>query len=162
MQLKEIAFESNAEFVQIIPGVEPALVSTFEVVIYEQRSFINICYPYRLLERVLGRTGMKQWISSATTPVPPAVRERYENTVRMVNVQVRAELGRTRLPVVELQNLEVGDVIPLQQKISDPIKVFVGTQEKFKAAPGRSGRHRALRIMSLVDNQLETDDDEHR
>jgi flagellar motor switch protein FliM len=162
MQLKEIAFESNAEFVQIIPGVEPALVSTFEVVIYEQRSFINICYPYRLLERVLGRTGMKQWISSATTPVPPAVRERYEGTVRGVDVQLRAELGRAKIPVSELKNLEVGDVIPLMQKVTDPIRLFVGSHEKFKAAPGRAGRHRALRITHLIEGQTEHEDDEHR
>lgn len=162
IQLKEIAFETNAEFVQIIPGVEPALVSTFEVVIYEQRSFINICYPYRLLERVLGRTGMKQWISSATTKVSPAVRERYESTVRTVDVQVRAELGRAILPVSDLKNLEIGDVIPLKQKTDAAVRVFVGSQEKFKAAPGRSGRRRALQITSLVENQSFTEDDEHR
>ncbi|MEX0821415.1 MAG: flagellar motor switch protein FliM [Rhodothermales bacterium] len=162
MALKEVAFESNAEFVQIIPGVEPALVSTFEVVIYEQRSFINICYPYRLLERVLGRTGMKQWISSATTQVSPAVRERYENTVRGVDVEVRAELGRARLPVAELRDLAVGDVIPLRQKIGDSIRVFVDKQDKFRAAPGRAGKRRALQIMELIETELTPEDNEHR
>ncbi|WP_243663247.1 flagellar motor switch protein FliM [Rhodothermus marinus] len=78
IHLEEAGFESNAEFVQILPGVEPALVATFEVSIYEQRSFINICYPYILLERILGHSAMKQWRSSSTTEVPPAVRQRYE------------------------------------------------------------------------------------
>ena len=97
IQIEEIAFESNAEFVQIIPGVEAALVVTFEVAIYEQKSYINICYPYMLLERMLGRSGMKQWVSSATTEVSPKVREQYEDTVRTVMVALRAELGRARL-----------------------------------------------------------------
>lgn len=160
--LTEIAFESNAEFVQIIPGVEPALVCTFEVVIYEQRSFINICYPYRLLERVLGRTGMKQWVSAATTPVSPLIRERYEDTVRTVDVELRAELGRTRLPVSELLNLEVGDVIPLQRRVSEPIQVFIGTREKLKARAGRAGKRRALRVVEIMDPQPLSDEDESR
>ena len=74
LSLEEASFESNAEFVQIIPGVEPAMVSTFEVSIYEQHSFLNICYPCILLERMLGRTGIKQWLSNATADVPDAVR----------------------------------------------------------------------------------------
>jgi len=160
IKLNEVAFESNAEFVQIIPGVEPALVSTFEVVIYEQRSSINICYPYRLLERVLGRTGMKQWISSATTKVSPAVREVFESKVRTVDVELRAELGRARLPVSELKNLEIGDVIPLRQKVSECVRLFVGKQEKFKAVPGRSGRRMALEITDLVENHFLSDDDD--
>lgn len=162
MKLNEIAFETNAEFVQIIPGVEPVLVSTFEVVIYEHRLSINICYPYRLLERVLGRTGMKQWISSATTEVPPQIRDRYEKAVRAVDVEVRAELGRAVLPLAELKDLEVGDVIPLRQKVSDSVRVFVGDEEKFRASPGRSGRRRALQITHMLDNQFISEEDEQR
>ena len=43
MKFQESSIESNAEFVQIIPGSEPAIVATFEVTVYDQRSFINIC-----------------------------------------------------------------------------------------------------------------------
>ena len=71
MKFRESGFESNAEFVQIIPGSEPSIVATFEVTVYEQRSFLNICYPYLLIEGALGRTGMKQWMSTATTEVSP-------------------------------------------------------------------------------------------
>lgn len=160
IRFNEVAFETNAEFVQIIPGVEPAIVITFEVVVYEQRSAINICYPYRLLERTPGRTGMKQWISSTTTQVSREVRERFESTVRTVDLELRAELGRAKLPLFELKNLEIGDVIPLRQKVTDAVRVFVGKQEKFRAVPGRTGRHRSLQISELVENQLSQDDDE--
>ena len=153
--LKEEAFESNAEFVQIIPSVEPALVSSFEVTIYDQRSFINICYPYILLERMIGRTGMRQWISSATTEVDPKVRRRYEEALRETRAELRAELGRVRLPVRELTELRTGDVIPLQRRTSEPVSVYVGEQEKFKAAAGASGRRRALRILDVVKPQEE-------
>ncbi len=160
IELSEVAFESNAEFVQIIPGVEPALVSTFEVVIYDQRSSINICYPYRLLERVLGRTGMKQWISSATTQVSPGVRSIFEDKVRTVDVEMRAELGRALVPVSELIDLEVGDVIPLRTRVKDTVSLFVGGQEKYRASVGQCGRRMALQITSSVENQSFTEEDD--
>ncbi len=160
IQLEEIAFESNAEFVQILPGVEPALVATFEVTIYEQRSFINICYPYILLERMLGHSAMKQWMSSATSEVPPQVRQRYEERLEKIELELRAEIGRTRIPLSELLTLEVGDVIVLERRINEPIQVYIGEHEKFKATPGRSGKYRALRILEVVLPELPVEEDE--
>ena len=149
INLVEDAFESNAEFVQIIPGVEPALVATFEVTVYEQHSYLNVCYPYLLLERMLGRAGMKQWISSATSKVPAAVRERYEDRLRGITVEMRAELGRSRLPINELMQLQEGDVIPLERRVNEPILVFVGKHEKFTAVAGKAGKYRALRVLEV-------------
>ncbi len=154
IHLEEVAFESNAEFVQIIPGVEPALVATFEVTVYDQHSYINVCYPYLLLERMLGRAGMKQWISSATSKVPEAVRNRYENTLRAITVELRAELGRTRLPISELMKLQAGDVIPLERRANEPIRVFVGAKEKFTAKAGKAGKHRAVRVLEVSETHL--------
>ena len=153
IHLVEDTFESNAEFVQIIPGVEPALVATFEVKVYEQHSYLNICYPYLLLERMLGRAGMKQWISSATSKVPAAVRERYEDRLRSITVEMRAELGRSRLPINELMQLQEGDVIPLERRVNEPILVFVGKQEKFTAVAGKAGKYRALRVLEVIEEQ---------
>ena len=154
IQLDEVAFESNAEFVQIIPGVEPALVATFEVSVYDQHSYINVCYPYLLLERMLGRAGMKQWITSATSQVPQAVRNRYEDALRTITVEMRAELGRTRLPINELLLLQEGDVIPLERRTNEPIRIFVGAKEKFLAKAGKAGKYRALRVLEVSETHL--------
>ena len=160
LSLREDTFESNAEFVQIIPAVEPALVITFEVSVYEQRSFINICYPYLLLERILGRTGMKQWISSATTDATPEERRRYEEAVRAMDVVLRAELGRTKLPLSEMMKLEEGDALMLSRRVNEPVRVFVGDEEKFSAVAGRSGKRRALHITSVMEPLTDLEEDE--
>jgi len=151
LHLEEVAFESNAEFVQIIPGVEPALVATFEVWIYEQRSFLNICYPYIMLEKMLGRAGLKQYISSATSPAPPEERATFEDGLQDVEVELRAELGRSTLPLTELLALEVGDVIPLQRRTTEPMRVLIGNATKFKASVGKTGKYRALRILDVFE-----------
>lgn len=160
IELEEVAFESNAEFVQIIPGVEPALVGTFEVSIYEQHSFINICYPYILLERMLGRTGIKQWLSSTTSEVEESVRLRYEDALKSTEVELRAELGKATLPISDLMNLEVGDVIPLQQRVKEPIRVYVGDRETFRAMTGKAGKRRALKVLEVNEPKSFGEDNE--
>ena len=158
INLIEDAFESNAEFVQIIPGVEPALVATFDVKVYEQRSYVKICYPYLLLEQMLGGAGKKQWVSSATNQVSAPVRERYEDRLRSITVEMHAELGRARLPLQELMQLQEGDVIPLERRSNEPILVFIGEEVKFTATAGKAGKYRALRVLEVAEpQQLEED-----
>ena len=150
IKLSEKGFESSAEFVAIASDAEPVLVSSFKVKVHDRHSFINICYPYLLLKHITGGKGRRQEIASATADVPAPVRQRYEDTLRCTKTELRAELGRTRLPVQELMQLQPGDVIPLEQRTRDAIPVYVGEQERFRAAAGISGRRRALQILDTV------------
>jgi flagellar motor switch protein FliM len=56
--------------------------------------------------------------------------------------------------------LEEGDVILLNQRKDEPIHVYVGEQAKFKAAPGKAGNHRALRVMKVLNTDTPTKEDE--
>lgn len=150
MDLAPVAFESNAEFIQITSAAASTFAVRFEVNVYEQQTSTTLCYPYLMLERLLSRSGMKQMASKATSEVPPAVRGRYQETLRDVTVELHAELGQTRLPLSALQALEVGDVIPLQGRVDEPVRVFVNTQETFRAAAGKAGKRRALRILDVL------------
>lgn len=156
IELEVEAFETNAEFVQIIPAAEPAFVANYTVTIYEETSTINICYPYILLEKMLSSSDMKQWLSSAVSEAPPEVRDRYERRLQATEVEVRAELGRARVPLPELLRLEEGDVIPLQRRVKDPVHVYVNGRRKFAASAGNSGSRRAIKITETRD-QIETD-----
>lgn len=153
VELEQVSIESNAEFIQIMPGVEPVLVAIFEVTIYDQRAFINICYPYFLIEKLLGQPGVKQRISGAVPNTSPEVQAQVERSLRATTVLLRAELGRTRLSLQELMQLQVGDVIPLTHRVDEPLPVYIDTRAKFKAAVGKSGKRHALRIMDVLETE---------
>ncbi len=160
MKFQESSIESNAEFVQIIPGSEPAIVATFEVTVYDQRSFINICYPYLLMEDALDKTGMTQLMATATADTPPEEREDYEQNIRTMDVEMRAVLGHTNLLLSDLMSLEEGDVILLNQRKDEPIKVYIGDEVKVKAAPGKAGNRRALRVLNVLNTDTPIKEDE--
>ena len=160
LKLRESSFESNAEFVQIIPGSEAAIVVTFEVTVQEQRSFINICYPYLLMESSLGRSGTKKWTTMTTIEMTEEEREQYEGSLRDIGLNLRALLGQANINFNDLMNLEEGDVVLLNQRRDLPIDIYVGNQPKFQAAPGKAGNYRALRIMRILNTDTPNKEDE--
>jgi flagellar motor switch protein FliM len=64
---------------------------------------------------------------------------------------VRAVLGASRVPAADLANLAAGDVIVLEREVDDPLRVFVGNEERFAAYAGTRRNRLALQIAGLVD-----------
>ncbi len=159
--LEHVAFETNAEFVQIIPGVEPVMVITLEVNVYDRRTLINICYPYLVLERMLTRSGTKRWLKNFQNRLTGETGTRIKKALSKVEVSLRAELGRTRLTLRQIGSLQEGDVIPLTRRIQEPLEVYVAGALKFKAEPGKVGKRHALRIVEIIEPNLvpEEEDD---
>jgi flagellar motor switch protein FliM len=89
----------------------------------------------------------------------PSVRLNYEEALRRTEVELKAELGRTRLSIEEILELSEGDVIALDRRISDPINVVVGNIPQFKALIGKSGTRKALRITEIIQTEETEDDD---
>jgi flagellar motor switch protein FliM len=58
------------------------------------------------------------------------------HTLKNTKINVKSIIGETTLALNELQHIEVGDVILLEnQKLTDPIKVIVGDSILFNAVP---------------------------
>jgi flagellar motor switch protein FliM len=55
-------------------------------------------------------------------------------------------LVRTRIPANDLANLEVGDVIPTEQRHDQPVQVAVDGRIRFLARPGEMDGRKAIRI----------------
>ena len=147
--IHEVDFESNAEFIQILPSMEPGIVSAFEMRVQGRLVPLNLFYPYSLLDKMIGGAGMRRWAANATQEVPAPVRTQYEGALRSMDVELRAELGRTRLSIAEITGLREGDVIPLQRWTKDPLRVTIGDRETLVAAAGRAGKQYALRVLEV-------------
>lgn len=75
-----------------------------------------------------------------------------ENTVRHVPMQLVVKLGETRIHVSELLNLQPGDVIILDQRVSDPLRAEVCGRGVFQGWPGRIGSRQAFQIAGAIDH----------
>ena len=59
------------------------------------------------------------------------------------------ELGSARLTLGRLAALKAGDVILLDQRISEPLRAQVGGSERFDVWAGAEGRAQAVRVHSV-------------
>lgn len=81
-----------------------------------------------------------------------AVRPRLELLVRELPVEVTVSLGTVELPLSYLAGLRAGDVIVLNQRVSEPLPATVAGQRKYRVWPGRVGSRQAFRIASVIES----------
>ncbi len=150
LALRQVGYEQEAPFVQLLPDDAPVVIVTFEACVREQCAPLRLCYPFSFVHQVMNAPGAGRQVSEPPDETPGPVRERYEEAVGSTAVALTAELGRTRLPLGDLLHLAVGDVIPLRRRPTEALPVYVGEHQRFRATAGRSGSRCALRIVEAL------------
>jgi flagellar motor switch protein FliM len=74
-----------------------------------------------------------------------------DSTVQQISMEMIVRLGGAKLHVADLLNLQPGDVIVLDQRVSEPLAVEVCKSVMFRGWPGRIGTRQALQVSELVD-----------
>jgi len=75
-----------------------------------------------------------------------ASRQQLEARAMEIPAQLVVRLGESQLDVADLANLSAGDVIILDQKISDPLAAAIAGETVFHGWPGRVGSRQAFKI----------------
>ena len=68
---------------------------------------------------------------------------------------MRAELARGSADFSDLQEIKVGDILPMETEIDDPTVIYVQDEPKFLGRPGRFGRKNAVQIIKSIDQASE-------
>jgi flagellar motor switch protein FliM len=102
---------------------------------------------------LLPRKGiMEQLIQPVQEPIEvnAADRQLMESLVREMPVDLAVVLGSAEVTLTQLALLHEGDVVVLEQKVSEPLNAKVGGANKFQVWPGVVGRRQAVQIESTV------------
>lgn len=149
--------EHNPQFTQIVSPTEMVVVITLEAKIGGSEGMINFCLPYLLLEPIITKLSTHFWFSSTakeyTTETIAVLRKKIEKT----KVPLTVQLGGTKITVGELLDLQKGDVVTLDQKVSSCLDIIIGSKVKFLAKPGVVGSKVAVQIESIVAEGDDTD-----
>ena len=87
---------------------------------------------------------------AAAGPVPAAGRSSMEPAVRGVPVPLAVVLGSVELPLAQVSRLRAGDVLILEQRVSEPLTARVAGAPKIRVWPGRVGTRQAVEIESVL------------
>lgn len=154
MSLYVESYEANPQFVQIAPASESAVVISCEIVIRDSTYPMNLCFPYFVLEPLMANltTG---WTNMSTKKIRPEEKNELIERVRLSKLPVRAQLGSTTISMGEYLALKIGDVVLMDQRTEDPVKVWIDKKVKFWAEPGNSKLQQAIRITRVISDQEE-------
>ena len=142
--------ETNSQFAQIIAPSEMSAIITMNMRIGNVEGMVNVCMPYEVLEPVIDKLNTKYWYSTIRGVDKSANRELVEVAIAKAKIPVKAELGRSTISVKDFVNIQKGDIIKLDTKVSDQLGVFVGNIKKFYAFPGTSSDSYAVKISQVI------------
>lgn len=157
IQVEQKSFETNPQFIQIVPPGETVVVVSFQVKLFQSTGLLTICYPFVALEPIITKLSAQNWIDATKKKLHKTDRDVNLNNLKEVGVDLSAELLGTTIRMRDFLDLEVGDVIPSEKKISAPIDVFVNHRHKYRARPGLSGKKRAFQIVDV--NELSSEEE---
>lgn len=142
--------EVNSQFAQIVPPNETIALVTLNIGVGAAEGMINMCIPYIVIEPILDKLSTKYWFSTARRDISTKEVKLLKERILQTVVPIRAELGSSKIKVKDIINLQKGDVIKLNVKKNDPIKLKVGTYVKFLGKPGKVNNNMAVQVTNVV------------
>lgn len=138
--------EMHTQFANIASPSEVVVCTTFNVEVGDQGGEIHMCFPYAALEPIRdilyssvqgdGHEPDRRWIRQLTEQVQSA------------DVELVAELARTRITVGQLMRLRVGDVVELPLK--ELINAHIGNVPIAECRFGAVNNHIAIRVERML------------
>lgn len=100
--------------------------------------------PHHVMQELVNRAGEEE-----PALIQQDAPRKLETLVRELPVEVAVELGMVELSLSQLAGLAPGDLLILNQRVSEPLTVRVDNRAKFRGWPGRVGSRQSLQIESL-------------
>jgi flagellar motor switch protein FliM len=150
IQTQVHSFEMNPQFAQVAPSSETAVVMFFEINVRNTTFPMNICFPYFVLDPLIQKLSSENWVGHSLLKKTDSDRERIEHSLRQTEVEMTVCLGETSLKPREILELEAGDVIVLETKVGNPLKVSVEDRIRFMVMPGILEKKKAMVIENVL------------
>ncbi|UCH62529.1 MAG: flagellar motor switch protein FliM [Fidelibacterota bacterium] len=146
-------YESNPEFIQIIPSAEPVVVVSMQIKIHDNKTLMNFCYPYSWLSDMIGHPDIQDKIQFGGGEASDEERDVLEDHLLKVACPIRAVLGGTSITVQDFINLQVGDLLVLNEKLEEKNEVLIKDKPAFKGIVGRRDKYRAILVTDVIEKE---------
>ncbi|MBA3824904.1 MAG: FliM/FliN family flagellar motor switch protein [Ktedonobacterales bacterium] len=141
---------SSVEFLQLTAANESVLVTTFQARFLSADLEVTTCIPYALIAPILTRVVVSEHLHG-TGGNDEADRQRLMNRMRDVPLNVTARLGAAPVPISELSQLIVGDVIRLDVPVEGGTALLhISDHPYFVARPGLVDGNLAVQVTDVL------------
>ncbi len=150
--------ETNPLFTQIVSPTEMVVSVSFQTVIGESEGLMNLCIPFIVLEPIISKLSAHFWFAGTAKSVTAEYLQNMQRRIERAKITMTAVLGETTITLGELLELQPGDVIQLDNRVSEELRLMVGSRQKFLVSPGTVGSRLAVQITNVVKEGDEEDE----
>ncbi len=144
--------ETNPTLVQIIGLDETVVIVGLEVKFENCSGHVNICLPGMMLTNIFtfiaanSKTGKGNGGDNA---------DEILDMIKVSDLEIKAELSRTKIQLSDVNTLHVGDVIDLNHSTETPVKLYIGDKTWFSGKLGMQNKNIAVKIFETHHNYLQ-------
>ncbi|MBW7899366.1 Flagellar motor switch protein FliM [Candidatus Brocadiaceae bacterium B188] len=135
--------DMDIKSLQIAPAIELVIAINFAVNGDLGNGTIILCIPVTSLEMIMGKSRIKKLERKDELAG-------IEEVIRETKLTTSVVMGSTQLVLQDLINLKVGDVIRLDNKITEDICMVIEEKAKYYGKPGAVGKKLAFQVSSVV------------
>ncbi|MBU8921019.1 MAG: FliM/FliN family flagellar motor switch protein [Bacteroidales bacterium] len=141
--------EHNPEYVNICASSERVVTLDFEINMGQFTGMIHFGIPISSFESVIELLDPVDEQPERSPEERQQDVEILKDTLRRVSLGVRVDIGETRIPISKVRNLREGDVVVLDNRVTDPVDIVIEGKRKFKGIPGLVNGKKAVRWTSV-------------
>lgn len=150
-EIDSMIFESKPDNIHL-NSMDPAIVVTLIIdPISDKKAEFKISYSYNLLKEAMSSNIMKNSSRFNTEKLSDDDFTSYKRTLSDANIRISPLLGKTKMTIKEIADLEIGNTIVLKQRTDKPLKVLVNGTGKMTAYPGTLRGRSAIKIFEIDD-----------
>ena len=153
--------ETSSQFTQIVNLNEAVAIITMEVKTSSIDGYMSFCLPHIALEPIIKTLTTTRIFTTGSSRVNDAapvnsanIRQRIMNT----GMNVKAVLSETTMTVGDILSLQLGDVIQLDNRVGEDIKVNVEHLPKAYGKLGVRNNHYAIKLCKIIKEEESVDE----
>ncbi|MBN2212241.1 MAG: flagellar motor switch protein FliM [Sedimentisphaerales bacterium] len=146
VEFEVVQSESNPQLVQVVAPNEVVVVIGFEIKMGNRSGSMSLCFPYTVIEPVIGRLTSQDWFSYRRKGDQAGHRASIMENLREAKLKTRAYLAQTSIRVADLVALQKGDILRTKKEAEAELIFQVEGKSKFAGKIGQFRGNRAFRI----------------
>lgn len=150
------SLETNPQLVQNMSPNEPVILISFIVDVMDNRTFMNICIPYVSFENVIDKLSMKNWFDFDKEANDDGHdQEILKERIMSATANLEVVLGKSIITVEDFLQLENGDILQLDLRTTDPLKMYVEDKLHYLVRPGEVNSRVAVQVLQYIEEDVE-------
>ena len=155
LQPKIDTFETNPQLVTIAPSSETMIVLNFPVTVRNYEFTILLCFPYFMMEPLLKKLLSQNYMALLKKKTTEEDYESLKRTIEQTSIEMVIDLGTTEITIEDFLDLEPGNIIALDQRITTPIIAKVSSHPKFAGEIKTRRNKYVFQVRNFIDSEGE-------